>query len=337
MATAMVAARSQLELLRGQQFSQVFALFNHDAGDDPAGAGTAPGPGFEVPGLSPCPDDLDGLVGEIRFSHQGPDLRENAVDPELDMPRDLNGDLHIDQRNHADDYHRLARAGSRSLVWACWRPRVRVVHHAFGSGEAGRRAVRSRRAGFTVLELLIAVVIVGLIAANVSMVLETSSSAYEAELLQTEIDDQSSLAIDRIRLALMSSSLKDLNPDLEAGGHSSQISYRVSLGLDANNVMVYEDPELIQLESQDGTIVWVRNPQLPNERSMVWTKNVPNLLRGELPNGDDDNQNNLADEEGLVFQKIGQNVHVQLSVERTDSRGVVHSSPTRSEIIFCRN
>ena len=197
--------------------------------------------------------------------------------------------------------------------------------------------MNSARAGFTVLELLIAVVIVGLIAANVSMVLETSSSAYEAELLQTEIDDQSSLAIDRIRLALMSSSLKDLNPDLNGGGHSSQISYRVSLGLDENNVMVYEDPELIQLEPLDGTIVWVRNPKLSNERSMVWTKNVPNLLRGELPNGDDDNENNLADEQGLVFQRIGQNVHVQLSVERTDSRGVVHSSPTRSEIIFCRN
>ena len=93
----------------------------------------------------------------------------------------------------------------------------------------------------------------------------------------------------------------------------------------------------IALEVQDGTILWIRNPETANERSMVWTRNVPNLLRGELANGDDDNENNIVDEEGLVFQKIGQNVHVQLSVERTDSRGVVHSSPTRSEIIFCRN
>ena len=104
MATAMVAARSQIELLRGQSFRQVFALFNHDPSDDPAGAGTAPGPNFEVPGLSPRNDDLDGMVGEVRFSHKGPDLRENAVAPELDMPRDLNGDLYIDQRNHADDH-----------------------------------------------------------------------------------------------------------------------------------------------------------------------------------------------------------------------------------------
>jgi prepilin-type N-terminal cleavage/methylation domain-containing protein len=196
--------------------------------------------------------------------------------------------------------------------------------------------VRGLRNGFTLLELMIAVVVVTLIAANVSMVLKTSTTAYESELLQSELDDDSSLAIDRIRLALMSSSLEDLNPVLDAGDHSNNISYLVSLGIDENAMPVFSDPERIALEAQAGTILWLQNPDTAQQRSMVWTRNVPQLLENELPNGDDDNGNGLADEEGLVFQKAERNVHVQLSVQRTDSRGTVHTV-SKSEMVFCRN
>jgi prepilin-type N-terminal cleavage/methylation domain-containing protein len=98
------AARSQLERLRCQPFAQVWRLYNESSADDPAGAGTGPGPHFEVPGLKPLKGDADGFVGRVVLPHVGTALLENAVDEGFGLPRDLNGDTLIDERDHAGDY-----------------------------------------------------------------------------------------------------------------------------------------------------------------------------------------------------------------------------------------
>ncbi len=89
------AARQVLERIQSVSFAEAFRRFNGDASDDPGGAGTAPGKNFAVPGLSAVPGDPDGLPGEIIFPTPNglPGvLRENVVDANLGMPRDLNGD-----------------------------------------------------------------------------------------------------------------------------------------------------------------------------------------------------------------------------------------------------
>jgi len=90
------AARRMIAELRTVGFLDIFASFNADPGDDPGGAGSAPGPNFVVVGLTPQNDDADGLVGEIRFptAPLGPGvaLNEDSQDSNLGMPRDLNGD-----------------------------------------------------------------------------------------------------------------------------------------------------------------------------------------------------------------------------------------------------
>ncbi len=101
------AARSQLERLRGLPFEQVWALCNERTDDDPAGAGTAPGPHFSVPGLDVRPDDSDGHVGRIGVPSVAGALREDAQSIELGLPRDLDGDSLVDERDHASDYRIL--------------------------------------------------------------------------------------------------------------------------------------------------------------------------------------------------------------------------------------
>jgi hypothetical protein len=68
-------------------------------------------PGFAVRGLDPVEGDPDGLVGEIVLptvaTATGVELRENLVDPELGMPRDLDGDGDIDGEDHSGDYRIL--------------------------------------------------------------------------------------------------------------------------------------------------------------------------------------------------------------------------------------
>ena len=106
------AAQDVLERMRNEEMVDVFRLYNADAFDDPGGPGTAPGPNFAVPGLLPLADDPDGMVGEILLpavntgSEVVPvwELREDVRNPNLGLPRDLNGDALLDDVDHAGDY-----------------------------------------------------------------------------------------------------------------------------------------------------------------------------------------------------------------------------------------
>lgn len=100
-AIAAEAARSKLEEMRNHPFAQVFALYNDDPADDPAGAGTAPGSCFAVQDLSP--PIAGACVGRITFPTIGKGLREDLADDNLGMPRDLNGDDVVDSESHAGD------------------------------------------------------------------------------------------------------------------------------------------------------------------------------------------------------------------------------------------
>lgn len=110
-ALAQFAARSAMESLRLTSFRDIFATYNTSPGDDPGGAGSAPGEGFAVAGLDPQTGDPDGLVGRYVFpSIVGDDpeaLRENVPDPTLGMPRDLFGDGLVDGADYRATYNLL--------------------------------------------------------------------------------------------------------------------------------------------------------------------------------------------------------------------------------------
>ena len=129
-ALATAAARQALEQVQAETFSDAFARFNDADADDPGGIGTAPGSTFDVPGLRPSPDDVDGIVGQITFPDQMSllgvlELREDVNDPQLELPRDLNGDGAVDALDHSGDYRLLpvrvelewsGHNGNRTLV-----------------------------------------------------------------------------------------------------------------------------------------------------------------------------------------------------------------------------
>jgi hypothetical protein len=127
------AARVTLERMRERPFAEVSAHTTPNPADDPGGAGSAPGPTFEVaplagatgrvvlPMLLPVADaeelleDLLGAVGGLLGGGGAsppppapdpdiPQLREDYEDVRLGMPRDLNGDGVIDQVEHCHDY-----------------------------------------------------------------------------------------------------------------------------------------------------------------------------------------------------------------------------------------
>jgi len=103
---ALEAAQSTMEELRGEDFHDVFALYNADPLDDP-GPGPGPGPNFAVAGLNVRTGDPDGFVGEIQFPGDGIQLREDFADREFGTQRDLDLDGQIDAADHGDDYEVL--------------------------------------------------------------------------------------------------------------------------------------------------------------------------------------------------------------------------------------
>src|SRR5258706_5619840 len=94
-------ARIELEDMRALDFAQIFASYDADPADDPAGAGTAPGAWFAVPGLVPPPGAPG--VGHVIFPVANGALNESVVDATLGMPHDLDGDGQIDNNDHSNN------------------------------------------------------------------------------------------------------------------------------------------------------------------------------------------------------------------------------------------
>jgi len=106
---AIEAARAKIEEVEAANFRDLFALYNAVGGDDPGGAGTAPGNSFTVAGLQPDPADPDGIVGEVVLPAMvglggNWEVREDFQSTALGTPRDLSGDGVIDQADHTADY-----------------------------------------------------------------------------------------------------------------------------------------------------------------------------------------------------------------------------------------
>jgi len=84
------AARQTIEAMQATTFEDIVASYNSDTADDPNGPGTAPGSQFAIPGLN-APGASVGLI-RLPIPEGADYLSEALVDPDLGMPRDLNGD-----------------------------------------------------------------------------------------------------------------------------------------------------------------------------------------------------------------------------------------------------
>lgn len=191
------------------------------------------------------------------------------------------------------------------------------------------------RAGYTLLEVAIAGTILGLVMLNVSMVTRTGSAAYQAGMFDSALEDEAEQTMDRITLAVMSSSEEAIDPVPIAPQNAWNIDYEVSLGIQAGE-LVLGDPERIELVPGTGQVLWKKNPDLPEQRSLVWSKSVPDLFADEEQNGVDDNGNGLIDERGLSFDMEGSKIIVRLQLMRADADGVTRQTAKIANVT-CRN
>ena len=190
------------------------------------------------------------------------------------------------------------------------------------------------RAGFTLVELTVAIALLALVSVNVTVVVRMSARGQAETMSASVLDDQAQRAMDQISFAIMGASRDRLFPADEMPSDTSRLRYEVNLGVE-DGVVVWSDPQLIEL-SADTQLAWRERPGEDDERRVVWCNAVRPFLEGEAVNGVDDNRNGLIDERGLSFVLEGDTVTIRLTLERQGPEGEPVTR-TLTSIVTCRN
>jgi prepilin-type N-terminal cleavage/methylation domain-containing protein len=193
----------------------------------------------------------------------------------------------------------------------------------------------SPRRGLTLLEVLLAVSLLGILAYKGFAILESTAETTQASTSEVLVEERCQIVLERIARAVMSSSRETLAPASEAPLSTDELNFRMHLGVQDGEV-VWSDPEKVALEEIENEAYWSRIPEAGAEQRVKLTSLVRPYFEGELPNGMDDNGNGLIDEKGLSFVVDRNAVHIRITLERVDGEGrlVTRSAQTT---VTCRN
>ena len=199
-----------------------------------------------------------------------------------------------------------------------------------------RRHNRRTRSGFTLVELLVAAALGGVMLYNIQLLMTDVREDLDDTTLQSEVNTQAQRALDRIALALMGALADDVHIKKAAPESSDVIFYNSIVGFENGNPVV-SDPQSIKLTEQATPAVsWFSNPGTGKETRVVWAKNLREFCAGETPNGIDDNGNGLIDEKGLAFEFDGAMVTITLTIERLSREGTLVTKTLHTRVT-CRN
>jgi prepilin-type N-terminal cleavage/methylation domain-containing protein len=191
------------------------------------------------------------------------------------------------------------------------------------------------RAGFTLIEVVVAATLTGLIVANLYMVFGDSSKAIRAKTIEFDTEVEARRVLDRIAMSVIGAERATVDVATEAPLSSNSINYQVSNGFTENEV----EFSPVRRIAHDGTtqISWAESPGSASERRAVWTSHAAQFLAGEIENGIDDNGNGLIDEGGLSFDFEGDKmVVIRLTIRRRAPEGTL-TTKTLETRVCCRN
>ncbi|NOT30638.1 MAG: prepilin-type N-terminal cleavage/methylation domain-containing protein [Planctomycetes bacterium] len=193
----------------------------------------------------------------------------------------------------------------------------------------------STQSGLTLLEVLLAVSLLGILAYKGFAVLDSAADTTQASTSEVLVEERCQIVLERIARAVMSSSRESLAPAAEAPLSTEELTFQMHLGIE-NGEVIWSDPEKIALEQLENEAYWTRTPEAGPEQRVVLTHLVRPYLEGELPNGMDDNGNGLIDEKGLSFVVDRNAVHIRITLERVDGNGRLVTR-TAQTTVTCRN
>lgn len=191
-----------------------------------------------------------------------------------------------------------------------------------------------RRSGFTIVELAIAMLILGILLGAIGMTVLRGGGAYKQGIAAGAVEAQARRALDRIAEQFTSAQSDNLNPNPLPPFGSNTLDFRNSTGF-AGGAVTWGPTTRLQFQydpgeiddgvdndgdgvADEGRVVLMENFGLANQVTQVLCVNVREFLEGETPDGADENGNGLIDERGLSFELNDQTLTIRLSLERLD-------------------
>lgn len=201
------------------------------------------------------------------------------------------------------------------------------------------------RAGFSLLELLITISLMGVVAGVTVMMSRTSGSLANQSQVIANLDQQLHRSMDRIEKRLRYASLSSLVPASAAG--SPTLTFQVPVDFSGGSV-VLGPAQVIRWEPtpgdtvdnldnngnglvDEGRVVWLEDVSDP-DRAIFFSSSTAWGFDGEAPNGVDDNSNGLIDEPGLSFELDGRTLAIRMTVQGVDDSGVIHSRSRKARV-----
>jgi prepilin-type N-terminal cleavage/methylation domain-containing protein len=198
------------------------------------------------------------------------------------------------------------------------------------------RHLRCGRAGFTLVESMIAVALLGILFLAVAQTSSRASDAFDEGSAEHALSTATHRCAERIARAIEFSNAS-IFAGLPAGTLAfDSVEFMTPASFEGGAVL-WEPREITtELEGEelddgldndgDGLVderrvVLLEAAGTPEERRVVLASGVSELFEGELANNADDNGNGLNDEPGLAFSADGDVVFVRLCCQRRDEGG----------------
>jgi type II secretory pathway pseudopilin PulG len=194
-----------------------------------------------------------------------------------------------------------------------------------------------RRAGFTVIELMISTVMLSTILFAIGLTVLTGKQNFRQGITQAVLESRAQRALDRIVGELQGAQANSITPVPTAPLGSSSLQFRVCTGYDgtaqtwgpwmriARVADPLDSPDGVDNDSDglvdEGQVVLTRDVGGANQ-AITLVDGVCRYLEGEKGNGLDDNGNGLTDEAGLSFVvDANGTLTIRLSLAAVDPRG----------------
>jgi prepilin-type N-terminal cleavage/methylation domain-containing protein len=198
---------------------------------------------------------------------------------------------------------------------------------------AARSRARAGAAGFTLIEVLLTTLVLGLVLSSMALVGLSNRRAFDQGAGGADLEVQVRRVVDHAVQELRRSGVGVLDPDPVAGVGAHDFAYLKAAGVAGGATTwstpfrLYWDYEVGEIDDgvdnngngliDEGRVLWVSDFGEPDERVVVICHNVREYLAGETANSADDNGNGLEDERGFCVERVEDAVIIRLTLETT--------------------